>query len=241
VTIAVLSDVHSNLEALEAVLADARQAGASRVWCLGDIVGYGADPNGVVERLESSVQAAVAGNHDWAACGKMRLGYFNSAAAAAAEWTAQNLTERSRTWLSALPLVRVEDGIRLVHASPSDPEAWLYVLSIGDAEGELTTFEEPVCLIGHSHFPGIFEKDGDRIRYTRNSRVELGARNRYLVNVGSVGQPRDGDPRAAYALYDPAARSIEHRRVAYDIPAAQRKILDAGLPPFLASRLAQGA
>lgn len=239
--VAVLSDVHSNLEALEAVLEDVHRAGAERIWCLGDIVGYGADPNPVVGRLRGEAQTAVAGNHDWAACGKMRLGYFNSAAAAAAEWTAQNLTPESRSWLSSLPLVQVEEGVRMVHASPSDPEAWLYVLSLGDAEGELETFQEPLCLIGHSHFPGAFEKNGERVRYSRAHRLELTEDNRYLVNVGSVGQPRDGDPRAAYLLYDSSARTVEHRRVPYDIPAAQRKILAAGLPPFLATRLAQGA
>ncbi len=239
--IAVLSDVHANLEALEAVLADARAAGAGEIWCLGDVVGYGADPNPVVERLSDAATVAVAGNHDWAACGKMKLGYFNSMAALAAEWTSEVLSEASRRWLSALPLERVERGVRLVHASPSDPGAWLYVLSVSEAEGELSTFDERLCLIGHSHFPGQFEHDGAHVHYSREATLSLQANRRYLVNVGSVGQPRDGDPRATYLLFDWQRKELEHRRVPYDVDAASRKILDAGLPRFLAERLLQGA
>ena len=239
--VAVVSDVHSNLEALEAVLADAEKQGASKLWCLGDVVGYGADPNAVCERLKADAHAAVAGNHDWAACGKMTLGYFNSAAAAAAEWTAEQLSPSSKEWLASLPLEQVEDGVRLVHGSPSEPESWQYVLSVAEAEGELAAFPESVCLIGHSHFPGAFEGDGTRVRYSRTDRVRLLPSYRYLVNVGSVGQPRDGDPRACYLLLDTEKQEIVHRRVPYDIAAAQRKILGAGLPPFLATRLAQGA
>ena len=239
--IAVLSDVHANLEALEAVLEDARQAGAEAYWCLGDIVGYGADPNPVVDRLSAEPVIAVAGNHDWAATGKMKLGYFNSMAAQAAEWTSEVLSEPSRRWLQALPLERVERGVRLVHASPSDPAAWLYVLSESDAEGELSTFDEDLCLIGHSHFPGQYETDGARVRYFRDPLLRLEANRRYLVNVGSVGQPRDGDPRATYVMYDWEKGALEHRRIPYDCEAAGRKILDAGLPPFLAERLLVGA
>ena len=171
----------------------------------------------------------------------MTLGYFNSAAAAAAEWTASQLSGPSKEWLASLPLEQVEEGVRLVHGSPSEPEAWQYVLSVAEAEGELQAFGEGLCLIGHSHFPGAFESDGNRVRYSRTDRVRLLPEHRYLVNVGSVGQPRDGDPRACYLLLDTEKHEIVHRRVAYDIAAAQRKILSAGLPPFLASRLAQGA
>jgi diadenosine tetraphosphatase ApaH/serine/threonine PP2A family protein phosphatase len=239
--IAVLSDVHANLEALEAVLEDARQLGVDAYWCLGDIVGYGADPNPVVDLLSAEPVIAVAGNHDWAATGKMKLGYFNSMAAHAAEWTSEVLTEASREWLEGLPLERVERGVRLVHASPSDPAAWLYVLSENDAEGELSTFDEDLCLIGHSHFPGQYETDGANVRYFRDARFRLEEARRYLVNVGSVGQPRDGDPRATYLVYEWEDGVLEHRRIPYDWEAAGRKILDAGLPPFLAERLLVGA
>jgi diadenosine tetraphosphatase ApaH/serine/threonine PP2A family protein phosphatase len=239
--IAVVSDVHANLEALDAVLEDARRAGAEEIWSLGDVVGYGADPNPVVERLAAGARVAVAGNHDWAACGKMTLGYFNDMAARAAEWTSQALSETSRRWLAALPLERVERGIRLVHASPSDPAAWHYVLSESAAEGELSTFDETLCLIGHSHLPGQFEHNGSSVRYHRDARLSLARNRRYLVNVGSVGQPRDGDPRATYLLLDDAKRSLEHRRVPYDVESAARKILEAGLPSFLAERLPRGA
>ena len=239
--IAVISDVHANLEALDAVLADSKEQQTEMLWCLGDIVGYGADPNPVVERLAKQCDATVAGNHDWAACGKMELGYFNAAAAEAARWTADALTAKSKQWLDGLPLERVERGVRLVHASPSDPAAWLYVLSIGEASGEMSTFDENLCFIGHSHFPGNFEQQGDQLGYSRDGYVECRRDRRYLINVGSVGQPRDGDPRAAYVVFDPGTMEIWHRRVAYDIDGAHRKIIEAGLPPFLADRLLQGA
>jgi diadenosine tetraphosphatase ApaH/serine/threonine PP2A family protein phosphatase len=238
--VAVVSDVHANLEALDAVLADQREMGAERLWCLGDIVGYGADPDLVVARLTGAGVLSVAGNHDRAACGQIRLGYFNAAAAAAAVWTAETIRPETRAWLEALPLEVVESGVRMVHSSPSNPPAWRYVLSVAEAEGEFHAFQEALCLIGHSHFPGAFELDGDGVRYSRADLVDLDPECRYLVNVGSVGQPRDGDPRACYLLYDDEARRLMHRRVAYDIGEAQRKIRSAGLPAFLADRLAQG-
>jgi diadenosine tetraphosphatase ApaH/serine/threonine PP2A family protein phosphatase len=239
--IAVVSDVHSNLEALEAVLDDIRGLGAERIWCLGDIVGYGADPNAVCDRLVEAAQVSLAGNHDWAAVGKIDASSFNGAAAAAVAWTSGQLSTRTREWLSGLPLVHLADGTRLVHATPSDPAAWQYVFSAGDAEGELGTYQEPLCLVGHSHVPANFEADGLRVRVSRAEVVPLVAGRRYLINVGSVGQPRDGDPRAAFLVYDTERQELAHRRVAYDIEKAAAKILAAGLPPFLATRLARGA
>ena len=238
--IAVISDIHANIEALDAVLADAEAQGCGEIWCLGDIVGYGADPNGVVERISQKADATVAGNHDWAAVGKMTLAYFNSHAAAAAEWTAEALTPECRDWLAALPLERVERDMRLVHASPSDPAAWHYVLSVAEAEGEMTTYDESICLIGHSHYPGNFEQTDGDLHYNREDNITLQSDKRYLINVGSVGQPRDGDPRASYMVLDPDSKEIWHRRVEYDIEAAHQKILEAGLPSFLADRLLTG-
>jgi diadenosine tetraphosphatase ApaH/serine/threonine PP2A family protein phosphatase len=238
--VAVLSDIHSNDEALTAVLADARAQSADEIWCLGDIVGYGADPDAVTEKMKQDAVVSVAGNHDWAACGLISTRFFNRHAAAAADWTARNSSRATLDWLAALPLVARREGIVLVHATPSAPAAWNYCMQVEDALAEMESYTESVCLIGHSHYPGAFERDGEEIRYTRAPEIVLHESRQYLVNVGSVGQPRDGDARAAYALLDTTTRRLRHVRVAYDIPAAQAKILAAGLPPFLASRLAAG-
>ena len=238
--VAILSDVHSNADALEAVVESARTEGATAWWCLGDVVGYGAEPDRVVERVRGLGAVTVAGNHDWAACGKVSTRQFNRHAAFAAEWTARNTTPANLAWLEALPLVETRDHTRLVHATPSAPEEWNYCMRIDDAVLEMRAFDEMVCMIGHSHYPGVFEKDGEDIRYTRAPELRLRQGRQYLVNVGSVGQPRDGDPRAAYAIYDTDSGLLRHVRVAYDVEAAQTKILAAGLPPFLASRLAAG-
>jgi diadenosine tetraphosphatase ApaH/serine/threonine PP2A family protein phosphatase len=240
VLVAIVSDIHSNAEALTAVIADARAQKAEEIWCLGDIVGYGADPDAVTTRMREDAVVSVAGNHDWAACGLISTRFFNRHAAAAADWTAHNASRETLDWLAALPLLARREGVVLVHATPSAPAAWNYCMQVEDALAEMEAYTEAVCLIGHSHYPGSFERDGEEIRYTRAPELVLHEGRQYLINVGSVGQPRDGDPRAAYALYDLSARRLRHVRVEYDIPAAQAKILAAGLPPFLANRLAAG-
>jgi diadenosine tetraphosphatase ApaH/serine/threonine PP2A family protein phosphatase len=237
---AIVSDIHGNLEALEAVLADiARHEPASMV-CLGDFVGYGASPNECIDRLRPMIEHAVVGNHDLAAIGKLRLTYFNSNAAAAALWTETTLTPDNRAYLAALPYsVRWRDTL-LVHASPAEPENWHYVLSPVEARAEMDAFEETVCFIGHSHYPGVFDRQEDRMRYTRTPEIRIEKGHRYLVNVASVGQPRDGDPRAGYLLYDDLERVLRHVRLEYDLAGAMKRILDAGLPRFLAERLQWG-
>jgi diadenosine tetraphosphatase ApaH/serine/threonine PP2A family protein phosphatase len=237
---AVLSDIHGNLEALDAVLADLDGRRPGSVVCLGDFVGYGASPNECIERVRPRLEAAVVGNHDAVACGRVRLSAFNSDAAAAARWTGGTLTPENRAWLESLPYTQVWRGARIVHASPDEPEEWHYVLSLDEAEHEMEAFAEALCLIGHSHVPGCFEEDGDRLRYSREPQVRLDPGRRYIVNAGSVGQPRDGDPRAAYLLWDDERRTLSHQRVAYDVETAMRRIREAGLPPFLAERLRWG-
>ncbi len=239
-SLAILSDIHGNLEALDAVLADVDAQKPEAIVCLGDFVGYGASPNECLARLRPRIEAAVLGNHDVAALGRLRLGGFNSDAATSARWTQTELADEHRGWLDALPFTMVWRGVRIVHATPSDPEEWNYVLSIADAEYEFDAFEEPLCLIGHSHVPGQFQLDGSGVTYARKALVDLAPGARRIVNVGSVGQPRDGDPRAAWALLDPAAGRLEHRRVEYDVDAAAARIGDAGLPSFLAERLRWG-
>jgi diadenosine tetraphosphatase ApaH/serine/threonine PP2A family protein phosphatase len=239
---AVLSDVHGNLEALEAVLADLERSGAAEVLCLGDFVGYGASPNECIARLRPIVVAAVAGNHDLAACGRARIGGFSSHAALAARWTGGVLTPESRAYLEALPFVERRGTALLVHASPAEPQSWQYVLSVGEARLEFEAFEEPLCLIGHSHYPGAFRlgPESGAVSYSREVEVTLEPGSRYLVNVPSVGQPRDGDSRAGYLLWDDDRGWLRHVRLEYDFAAARQRILDAGLPRFLGDRLQWG-
>ncbi len=237
---AVVSDIHGNLEALEAVLADLGPLAPAEILCLGDFVGYGASPNECIERLRPRIVEAVAGNHDLAACGRLKLGYFNPDAAQAARWTDESLTDENRAYLAGLPFAARRAGCLLVHASPAAPEDWNYVLSLADARFEMEAFEEPLCLIGHSHYPGTFHVGPQGVEYTRVPEVTLEAGHRYLVNVASVGQPRDGDARAGYLLWDDDAGGLRHVRLDYDVDGARRRILEAGLPRFLADRLQWG-
>ena len=237
---AVVADIHGNLEALESVLRDLERQRVTSVACLGDFVGYGASPNECIEALRPRIEAAVAGNHDLAACGRLKLTYFNPDAAFAARWTDVLLTAENRAYLEGLPFSVGWRGIRLVHATPSTPEGWHYVLSPLDAAEEMRAFDENVCLIGHSHYPGAFEWNARRMTYSREPEIRIAEGHRYLVNVGSVGQPRDGDWRAAYLLYEDEQRVLTHVRLEYDLASAMRRIIEAGLPRFLAERLQWG-
>ena len=237
---AVLSDIHGNLEALEAVLADLDRRQPANVACLGDFVGYGASPNECVERLRPRLEAAVIGNHDLAAVGRLRLATFNDDAATAAQWTDARLSEENRRWLESLPFTAAWHGALLVHSSPVSPEEWNYVLSPADAELEMSSCAESLVMVGHSHYAGTFELNGGRASFTRASEVRLTEGHRYLVNAGSVGQPRDGDSRTGYLLYDDRERTLCHIRLDYDIARSMERIREAGLPDFLAERLRWG-
>jgi diadenosine tetraphosphatase ApaH/serine/threonine PP2A family protein phosphatase len=239
---ALLSDVHGNLEALERVLADLGQEGAEEVLCLGDLVGYGACPNECMDRLRPLLKAAVAGNHDVAARGGMQLGGFSSQAAQAARWTGGVLSPENLAYLEGLPMSVRYGGALLVHASPSEPQAWHYVLSPADALDEFASYADALCFIGHSHYPGTFRLGPGRTApaYDRESDVRLEPGTRYLVNAPSVGQPRDGDARTGYLLWDDAGAWVRHVRLDYDVQTARRRILDAGLPTFLGDRLQWG-
>ncbi len=237
---ALVSDIHANLEALDSVLADIERRGADDIACLGDFVGYGASPNECMARLRPHIELAVLGNHDQAAIDSTVLVDFNPDAAAAARWTGRQLQPENAAWLAALPYSVVWHGARLVHAAPADPEAWDYVLSPYAAETEMAHCAEPVCFVGHSHVPCTFELQGERATVFRDPLVQGSRHRRYLIVVPSVGQPRDGDPRAGYLLWDDQAWTFEHVRLAYDLEGAQTRILGAGLPPSLANRLRWG-
>jgi diadenosine tetraphosphatase ApaH/serine/threonine PP2A family protein phosphatase len=239
----VISDVHANIEALDAVLADAagRHDG---LWFLGDAVGYGPDPNAVVERLLAlAPEHWLAGNHDWAALGRMDLDEFNPDARTAAVWTGRQLTPTVRAHLETLtPRLDLADGrITLVHGSPRHP-IWEYILDAGTADERFEDFAAPLGFYGHTHVPAVFDQglDGTERRPYWIDQPYLAAPGRRLANPGSVGQPRDGDPRASYLLFDPDSLALTFHRVAYDIEAVQTKILAAGLPHRLAARLGYG-
>jgi diadenosine tetraphosphatase ApaH/serine/threonine PP2A family protein phosphatase len=238
---AVLSDVHANLEALEAVLTDAAPR-ADGVLCLGDVVGYGADPEACVELLATRGQVLVAGNHEHGVAGLLDLDWFNPWARTAAEWTRERLDDAHRAWLGALPLTAEVGDATLVHASPDRPDEWEYLMSAEDGFAVFGAFATRLCFVGHSHLPGVWSLGSSGPAFEPGSvEIALEAGRRYLVNVGSVGQPRDRDPRAAYALWDLDRGVVAIRRVAYDVGAALAKILASGLPRFLADRLALGS
>jgi diadenosine tetraphosphatase ApaH/serine/threonine PP2A family protein phosphatase len=236
-----ISDVHGNLEALTAVLARLNACGVEALLCLGDLVGYGADPGPCLERVRQEARAVVQGNHDAGVVGLLDLHWFNPFARAAARWTAGRLDQEQQAYLSALPLVTEIDGATLVHASPRVPEEWDYLSSAQDGFEAFPFFRTRLCFVGHSHRPGVWIEGADGPRFEPNpSRQRLLPGHRYIVNVGSVGQPRDRDPRAAYAIWDTGTQTIEVCRVPYDTSGAQAKIRNAGLPPVLADRLTHG-
>ena len=240
---AFISDIHANIDALDTVLADIAGQEIDRIVCLGDIVGYGPDPNECVAKVREVAEVTVVGNHDYAALGRIDTLGFNEYARAAADWTAQALDKESVKFLETLPLEIVLDGVRLVHASPLDPERWTYILSYQEAKRQFAAFTERICFIGHSHLPIVVEEVDEEIRaipFAPDAPVRLHKDRRYLVNVGSVGQPRDRDPRTGYAWYDSEAGAVMLRRLKYPVETVQQKILDAGLPPFLAQRLGDG-
>jgi diadenosine tetraphosphatase ApaH/serine/threonine PP2A family protein phosphatase len=238
----ILADIHANLRAFEAVLEDIDgMGGAEEIWCLGDIIGYGPDPHECLELLRQHRHLCVAGNHDWAAIGKIDVSDFNPDAAAANIWTSAQLSQEDREYLENLPLRLSQGGFTLVHGSPREP-IWEYVLSPISARDNFAHFDTPYCLIGHSHVPFLFEAGAAKtpaILKELPSQLHLGQK-RLIINPGGVGQPRDGDPRASYTLYDSQTKTIHHRRIPYDIAATQRKMLDLGLPPRLADRLSLG-
>ena len=223
------------------MLADAAPR-ADGVLCLGDTVGYGADPLACIETVAARAQTVIGGNHEWAVAGRLDLGWFNRHARAAAEWTRERLDDDHRAWLGSLPLAAEIGDATLVHASPAQPEEWDYVVSAEDGFAALGACLTRWCFIGHSHRPGVWSVGSAGAEHRPGGGAVVREQGRrYLVNVGSVGQPRDRDARAAYAVWDVERGQVEIRRVAYDVAGARRKIEAAGLPRFLADRLAAGA
>jgi len=240
VRIVVVSDIHSNLVALDAVLAKAGAVDA--IWHLGDVVGYGPDPDGVVDRLRTLGAIGVRGNHDAAATGGTEIDWFNPEAKAAMEWTRATISETTREWLAALPLRRLESDFTLVHGSPRDP-IWEYVTSAALARAGLSAISTQHGLHGHTHVPVAFTMVDGRMRTLapRAGNTVALVEGRCFLNPGSVGQPRDGDPRASCLVLDSTAGTATWERVAYDFEAVGAAMRAAGLPPRLADRLRVGA
>jgi len=241
----VLSDIHANIDAFDAVLAHA-EGRWDRVLVLGDLVGYGAEPNAVVDRVKSlSPEVVIRGNHDKAACGLDDGSQFNHVARAAAMWTGGVLTPDNIAYLRALPMgpIPIDALTEICHGAPFDEDH--YIFDGGDARMAMQAAERPLCLYGHTHLPAIFKVvegilDGEAPDGDREVVVPLQRGARYLINVGSIGQPRDGDPRAAYGVLDDEAREVRLFRVRYPVEKAQHRILSAHLPASLANRLALG-
>lgn len=241
--IGVVSDIHSNLAALEAVLAAIQPI--DQLWVLGDIVGYGPCPNEVVALLNAQPKhLAVGGNHDYAVVGKIGLEEFNTFAGMAAQWTRTQLTDETREYLEALQPLLVSGEFTLAHGSPRDP-VWEYLLSIPTASGSFDHFTGPYCLVGHTHVPAIFERAPDGTveghRVVGEAKVSLVRPGwRFILNPGSVGQPRDDDPRAACLLIDTDSGTASWRRIEYDIAQTQQQMRQARLPARLVERIAHG-
>ena len=237
--IAVLSDIHGNLPALEAVLASLRPYDA--IWQLGDVVGYGPQPNEVVALLSSEAALGVRGNHDSAAVGELDTDAFNDDARAAIEWTMGELSHETRAWLTNLKRREELEGFTLVHGSPRDP-TWEYVYAVSIARANMNRFTTRYCLVGHTHVPLVYRQAGTKIEPWlpgKGSQIELDER-RALINPGSVGQPRDGDRRASGMLLDTEQMTAEWRRVEYPIESVQKLMQQAGLPKRLVARLSHG-
>ena len=230
--IAVISDIHSNVQALLAALSDIDSRGIHQIYCLGDIVGYGGSPNECVDLIRQRASAIVLGNHDQAALKPSDGNYFTKPGKIAAEWTNKVLTDQNRQFLASLPFTAEAGICTLAHASPNVPPAWQYVDSIEAARAQFAHFATELCFIGHTHVPAICAEDLKTFKFKKDLR--------FLINVGSIGQPRDGNSHLSYGILDTDAWSYENIRIPYDIRAAAAAINSQGLPAVLAKRLSQG-
>ncbi len=236
---AIFGDVHGNLEALNAVLESMKEEGVTHYACVGDTVGYGGNPVECVEKIRALGCKVVLGNHDAGVVGKTDIRFFNSAAREAVEWSKETLNGTSTSFLSALPYVAREECFTLVHASLGHPEQWTYIFSSFEAESFFPYQEDAVCFVGHTHIPCCFSTNPSR-PLSRARSIRLKPATKYIINVGSVGQPRDNNPMASYVVYDLMENLIKFVRVPYDVATAQKKIIAAGLPHVLAMRLEWG-
>ena len=237
----IFSDIHSNLESLQSFCRVTESVLHDKKVCLGDIVGYNADPNPVVEWVRDKTDFALAGNHDYSVLNKTDPNYLNPAAYQASLWTRRNLTNSNKDFLNTLPIEKEEDGIYWVHSSPFEPKKWHYISTKKIAEKNFNYFDQAICFVGHSHLPGIFEKNKNNKVYSHDTtKEELDPESRYIINVGSLGQPRDGNPDPVFVFYDSVSHIVKFFRFSYDLFSTQQKIIACGLPYILADRLRKG-
>lgn len=236
---AIFSDIHANLEALEAVLADATENKCTHFVCLGDVVGYNANPHECVARVQELDCPIVKGNHDEQASISESSRDFNEMAEAAIQWTRDQLTEADKSWLRELKMLQQVDEFTIVHATLDMPEQWGYVFNDLDAAASFPHQHTSVCFFGHTHVPMVFVRD-EGVQRLKIDKLRIDSGKKYFINGGSVGQPRDGEWRAAYCIYHVEDGVVEQRRVKYDLETAQEKIIKAGLPRLLAERLDVG-
>lgn len=239
--LALISDIHANLEALTAVLAHCDEEGAERIICLGDVIGYGANPVECLDLVAQRCEVTLMGNHEYAALGLVSTQSYNEVARATTEWTREMLDQSLLESLADLPLDYEDGSLYFVHASPFEPDRWHYIVSPESALLGFQHFDRHLCFLGHSHVPMVFEENPSGLPYCYPAEsFVIKKEKRYLVNVGSVGQPRDNDPRASYAIVDTDAQEVLFHRVAYDISLTQQRMAQAELPEPLISRLAVG-
>lgn len=240
---AFISDIHANLEALEAVFDDIDTQEIDEVICLGDIVGYGANPNECVDLVRKRCSVILLGNHDAAAVELLSTQHFNIHAKIAIEWTTQTLRREIKEYLTALPMKATVDPITLVHATPYEPNMWYYITSLEEAAFNFQFFETQICMVGHTHIPIIIVLDTQKELYVHQDmgiRLSDNDGARLLINVGSVGQPRDRNPKSCYGIFDADAGEFSYRRVAYNIDKTQQKMKKIKMPEFLISRIEDG-
>lgn len=239
--VAIYSDVHSNIEAFQAVINDIDRQNVDQKLFLGDIVGYGPNPNECIELLKENSDVVLGGNHDWAAVGLTDDSYFNEYARESMKWTINTLTDENKEYLKALPPDAVLDNFQIAHSTPLEPEEWHYIMSVQDAQENYPVLEKDICFIGHSHQPVIIEfMDGINILPIKDMYKQIDKNRKYIINVGSVGQPRDSNPDACYLIYEMDTGNIQYRRVEYNVKRVQKRMTRFKLPKYLIERIAVG-
>ncbi|HQO57959.1 MAG TPA: metallophosphoesterase family protein [Candidatus Omnitrophota bacterium] len=235
-----ISDVHGNWEALQAVLRALEKEAVDQILCAGDIVGYGADPQECLVFFRTQSIPCVAGNHDWGVCGLLDLARFNPWAQTAILWTRQQLKQPELDFLKALPLSFQNDMMSVTHGTFDDPSRFKYLSDSTEARHAFPYLERKLGVVGHTHIPGFYVQQGENIRMSRGPVLHVGSEEKVIINVGSVGQPRDRDDRAAYGIYDSDEQYLEIKREPYDVESAQHRMRERGLPAFLSERIAGG-
>ncbi len=238
---AIFSDIHSNLEAFEAVIQALGKESIDRYFCVGDVVGYAANPCECIQKLKAIASITVAGNHDWASVNLFPLECFNLPARKAVAWTALVLKDEDKEFLRGLKPVYHNEDLTLVHSTLNQPEVFNYLIDLLSIESTFSVLKNNICFVGHSHIPAIFYQDAKgNICLSKEKKIQVLPGNKFIVNVGSIGQPRDGNPEAAYCIYDTKTMLVEIKRAIYNVELTKQKIISAGLSVFLGERLLVG-